>query len=213
MMSDCSEIIKQVSEFQIKGFLHEREAALLYAYARNQSQLGPALEIGSYCGKSTVFLGKGYEGSDFGVYAVDHHRGSEEHQVGELYHDPSLWDSARQRMNTFTFFSDTLKNFHLEQRVLPVIASSEWVAKNWGTKLAMVFVDGGHSEQAAQHDVLVWSKYLLPGGVLAIHDIYANEREGGQAPKNALLAVIKTGAFYLERKTQSLVMLRRKHIT
>ena len=89
---------------QIKGFLADDEAEALYQYAREASTLGPVLEIGSYCGKSTIYLGLACREANGTVFALDHHRGSEEHQQGEFFHDPELYDAGSGQMDTFREF-------------------------------------------------------------------------------------------------------------
>ena len=78
----------------IKGFLAEDEAQALYHYAGESLPLGPVLEVGSYCGKSTIYLGLAAKDQGSTVFALDHHRGSEEHQPGEIFHDPDLYDDS-----------------------------------------------------------------------------------------------------------------------
>ncbi len=205
----CEALQQKLAQRGTKGFLSEAEGECLYAYAASTARKGPVLEIGSYCGKSTVYLATACAEVGAVCFAVDHHRGSEEHQLGEQYHDKGLYDAQASRVNTFPPFVDTLEAFQLMDTVIPVVASSELAARAWQTPLAMAFVDGGHSEAAARHDVLQWGAQILPGGVLAVHDIYLTPEAGGQAPFNALLALLSAQPFYLERKVGSLVMLRR----
>ncbi|WP_438490689.1 class I SAM-dependent methyltransferase [Streptomyces sp. S186] len=76
----------------------------LYESALEQARRGVILELGTFCGKSTVYLAAGVEPSGGLVVTVDHHRGSEEHQVGEEYHDPSLLDADLTRIETLPYF-------------------------------------------------------------------------------------------------------------
>ncbi len=200
----------RVTQHAIKGFLADDEAAHLYHLAQAVAPLGPCLEIGSYCGKSTVYLGSACQSCGMTVYAVDHHRGSEEHQVGEEYHDPELFDAANQCMDSFTRFRKTLDIFELADTVVPVVASSALAARHWATPLSMVFVDGGHSHAMSRQDCLDWSRHILPGGVLAIHDIFPNPEDGGQGPYLALQAVLESGKFEWEETINSLGVLRKK---
>ena len=133
----------------VKGFLHPDEGAALYQYAQASASLGPCLELGSYCGKSTVYLGTAARDADGQVFAVDHHRGSEEHQLGEEYHDPELFDATVQRMASLPTLRHTLSQAELEPWVVPVVAASAQASKYWSIPLGMVFIDGGHSVQAA----------------------------------------------------------------
>ena len=166
----------------IKGFLAPEEGDALYQHALKAATTGPCLEIGSYCGKSTVYLGTACKKQQVTLYSVDHHRGSEEHQLGEEYHDAELYDTGTGLMDSFREFRCTIRQAELEDTVVPLVASSELASRHWSTPLAMVFIDGGHSEAAAQTDYRSWAGHIKRGGILAIHDLYPNPEEGGQAP-------------------------------
>lgn len=193
----------------VKGFLDPEEGESLYHLALESCQFGPCLEIGSYCGKSTVYLGLAckYRGSV--LFAVDHHRGSEEHQPGEEYHDPDLYDARSEKMDSFWEFRRTLKRAELEDNVVPIVASSPLTARQWRTPLGMVFIDGGHSLRAAMSDYRSWSGHLVPGGILAIHDIFPDESDGGQAPYTIWRMAIDSGLFEELPLVKTLGVLRR----
>lgn len=198
-----------IEDHQIKGFLAPDEAEALYKLALQSAPLGPCLEVGSYCGKSTVYLGSACREAGTVLFAVDHHRGSEEHQLGEEYHDPDLYDSTVQAMDSFPFLRRTLRLFDLQDAVVPVVAPSEVVARKWTTQLGLVFIDGGHSHEQALADCLAWSEKVSPGGLLLIHDIFPHPKDGGQGPYLALQAVVDSGSFRWERTINSLGVLRR----
>ena len=140
---------------QIKGFLATDEAEALYRHAREAGALGPVLEIGSYCGKSTIYLGLACRDNGGSVFALDHHRGSEEHQQGEFFHDPELFDAGEGVVDTFREFRRNIRRAGLDDIVVPVVAGSEAAARHWRTPLGMVFIDGGHSLDAALTDRLL----------------------------------------------------------
>jgi len=196
----------------VKGFLHPDEGARLYALGKQAAALGPCLEVGSYCGKSTVYLGSGVRAGGGQLFALDHHRGSEEHQKGEGYHDPELFDAAIERMDSLPAFRRTLFRAGLEQHVIPVIASSAQLGGVWRIPLGLVFIDGGHSFVAAETDLRAWMGHVLPGGFLAIHDIFASEAEGGQAPRTILERAEASGLFEPREMTRTLGVLQRKQI-
>ena len=179
----------------IKGFLADDEGAALYQHALETSAIGPCLEVGSYCGKSTVYLGTACQQNNSIVYAVDHHRGSEEHQLGEEYHDADLYDNGIELMDSFHTFRTTIRRANLDDTVVPIVSSSEVASRHWNTPLGMVFIDGGHSEEAAQTDYRSWSSFIKPGGILAIHDIFPNPEEGGQAPYNIWKLALASGLY------------------
>lgn len=194
---------------QIKGFLAEDEAQALYDHALDASRSGPVLEIGSYCGKSTIYLGLACRGNDSTVFALDHHRGSEEHQKGEFFHDPDLYDAGEGLFDTFKEFRRNIRNADLQDVVVPVVAGSEAAARHWQTKLAMVFIDGGHSLAAALTDYRCWTPHLQRGGILAIHDIFEDAHEGGQAPYAIYRMACASGLFEDLGRVNSLGLLRR----
>ena len=166
----------------VKGFLDPEEGARLFELASATATLGPCLEVGSYCGKSTIYLGAACQAAEQQLFAVDHHRGSEEHQPGEEYHDGELLDAVTGRMDSFIAFRRTIDKAGLEETVIPIVAGTAAAGKNWRTPLGMVFIDGGHSEAAALLDYRTWAAHLMVGGVLAIHDIFPDPADGGQAP-------------------------------
>jgi len=196
-------------KYKIKGFLSDEEGLALYNSTRDVAHIGPCLEVGSYCGRSSVFLGLGCQSKNTTLYAVDHHRGSEEHQPGELYHDAELFDHELQCMDSFPVFRRTLQLAKLEDTVVPIVAPSKLVARDWQTPLSLVFIDGGHSPSMSMEDCRVWSEKIAVGGLLMIHDIFEDERAGGQGPYQAMQAVLNNGRFAWEEKIQSLGVLRR----
>ncbi len=194
---------------QIKGFLADDEALALYEQALQVSTAGPVLEIGSYCGKSTIYLGLACRCNHSTVFALDHHRGSEEHQQGEFFHDPELFDSGEGVMDSFKEFRRNIREAGLDEVVVPVVAGSEVAARHWQTPLALVFIDGGHSLDAALTDYRCWMPHLMRGGVLAIHDLFADAHAGGQAPYAVYRMALASGLFENLGQVSSLGLLRR----
>ena len=193
----------------VKGFLHPDEGQCLYQLALEASALGPCLEVGSYCGKSTLYLGTGARDANGLLYALDHHRGSEEHQLGEEYHDPDLYDAQLQKMDSLPTFRRTLALAQLESVVVPIVASSAQAGRFWQTPLALVFIDGGHSREAALMDYRTWVGHLTIGGYLAIHDIFSDPADGGQAPYEIYQLAMASGLFEPVQMCRTLGVLRR----
>jgi predicted O-methyltransferase YrrM len=191
------------------GFMSPDEGLALYAAARDAAALGPLLEIGTYCGKSTIYLAAAARERGQIVITVDHHRGSEEHQPGWEYHDPGLVDPVTGRIDTLPAFRRVLFMTGLEDRVIAVVGRSTRVAGIWGTPLGMVFIDGGHTEQAARQDYQGWSPHLVAGGLLAIHDVFPDPADGGQAPYGIYRAALDSRRFVETKGTGSLRVLRR----
>jgi predicted O-methyltransferase YrrM len=193
----------------IKGFLADDEASALYEHALAASAHGPVLEIGSYCGKSTIYLGLACRTNDSTVFALDHHRGSEEHQAGEFFHDPDLYDAGEGLVDTFREFRRNIREAGLDDTVVPVVAGSEAASRHWQTPLGMLFIDGGHSLEAALTDYRCWSGHLQRGGVLAIHDLFEDAFEGGQAPYAVYRMARASGLYEDIGRVNSLGLLRR----
>jgi MMP 1-O-methyltransferase len=193
----------------VKGFLHPAEGARLYQLAARDCPPGPCLEVGSYCGKSTLYLGSACRARGTLLFAVDHHRGSEEHQPGEAYHDAELLDPASGRLDSFRAFRTTLSRAGLEQAVVPLVATSAMAARYWQTPLALVFIDGGHSREAALTDYRCWAPHVMPGGILAIHDLFPDPADGGQAPIEIYRLALASGLFAELATTHTLGVLRR----
>ncbi len=193
----------------VKGFLAEDEAEALYNYAAEASKSGAILEVGSYCGKSTIYLGCAAKPNNGVVFAVDHHRGSEEHQLGEEYHDADLYDASVELVDTFKDFRKNMRAADLDDTVIPIVSSSKVAAKMWHTPLAMVFIDGGHSFEAAEMDYRSWAPQVKIGGILAIHDLFPNPDEGGQAPITIYRLALASGLFEELEVVNTLGILRR----
>jgi MMP 1-O-methyltransferase len=195
---------------ECKGFLDDAEGMRLHALAREHAALGPLLEIGSYCGKSSVYLGSGAKAAGGTLICVDHHRGSEEHQPGEEYHDPALYDRDTQRMDSLFELRRTLHRAGLEDSTVLLVASSQRAARVWCTPLALVFIDGGHSHAQAHADYEGWAQHVMPGGVLAIHDLFPDPSTGGQAPIEIYRRALASGLFEALETTRTLGVLRRR---
>ena len=183
------------------------EGLALYAAAVNVDA-GPLLEIGGYCGKSAVYLGAAAAERGHILFSVDHHHGSEENQPGWEHHDPELVDPATGRIDTLPFFRRTIADAGLEGVVVAVVGESTAVARAWDTPLGLLFIDGGHAEAVVNADYDSWIRHLRPGGILAIHDVFADPAEGGQAPYHVYLRALGDG--YTDVGGQgSLRLLRR----
>ncbi|RNL85591.1 class I SAM-dependent methyltransferase [Halostreptopolyspora alba] len=193
-----------------KGFMPTNEGLALYETALAHAGLGPVLEVGTYCGKSTVFLGAAVQRTGGTVVTVDHHRGSEEHQQGWEYHDPTMVDPATGRLDTLGTFRETMAAAGLEDEVVAVVGRSADVARLWHAPLGMLFIDGGHTEQAAREDYAGWSPHVRPGGALAIHDVFPDPRDGGRAPYDIYRRSLDSGEFTEVRVVGSLRVLRRR---
>ncbi|MET9252867.1 class I SAM-dependent methyltransferase [Streptomyces sp. NPDC003717] len=195
-----------------KGFMPAHEGLALYAAAVEAGRLGlPLLEVGTYCGRSTLLLADAARAAGVTALTVDHHRGSEEQQPGWDYHDPDTVDPELGVMDTLPLFRRTLHLAGLEEHVVALVGRSPQVAAVWQTPLALVFVDGGHTDEAAGADYEGWAPHVADGGLLVIHDVFPEPADEftGQAPYRVYLRALASGAFTEVSATDSLRVLRR----
>ncbi|KNX39570.1 class I SAM-dependent methyltransferase [Luteipulveratus halotolerans] len=191
-----------------KGFMPDDEGAALYDVARSTLP-GTWLEIGTYCGKSTILLGSAAREVGAQVVTVDHHHGSEENQPGWEWHDTSMVDARTDRLDTLPTFRQTLDD-HVSDTVSAVIATTAQVAQWWCTPVQLLFLDGNHTEETAQHDYRAFAPHVVPGGVLLVHDVFPDPADGGQAPWHVVQAALDSGRFTEEAVHGSLRVLRAR---
>jgi MMP 1-O-methyltransferase len=198
-----------------KGFMPEDEGLLLHLVARERLPHGPVLEVGTYCGKSAIYLGAAARevaaaaGPRNVVFTVDHHRGSEENQAGWEHHDPSLVDDESGLMDTLPVFRRTLARAGLEDHVVAVVGRSTTVSAHWRTPLSMLFIDGGHAEEHAQNDYTGWAPWLSSRAALVIHDVFPDPADGGQPPYHVFQRALAGGCFEETDALGSMRVLRR----
>jgi MMP 1-O-methyltransferase len=192
-----------------KGFMPPAEGEALGAAAAAYAPAGPIVEIGTYCGKSTIYLAAAAAQAGRKVITVDHHRGSEENQPGWEYHDPGMVDPAVGLLDTLPTFRSTLAASGLEQHVIAIVGRSAEVAKLWREPIGILFIDGGHTEAAATADYEGWAPHIAEGGALAIHDVFPNPADGGRPPYLVYLRAMASGAFKEVSVTGSLRVLER----
>lgn len=185
------------------------EGLALYEAAMSLAVPGPLLEVGSYCGKSAIYLGAAAQSRGRVLFAVDHHRGSEENQPGWEHHDPELIDPELGVMDTLPFFRRAVHGAGLEGTVVAVVGDSLAVAAAWTGPLAMAFIDGGHGPKPARADYEGWAPHVAPGGLLAIHDVFPDPADGGRPPYEIYLRALDSGAFAETRAVGSLRILHR----
>ncbi len=129
----------------------DREVKCLYSLAKDSRQ-GAIVEIGSWKGRSTVYLAKGAEANGQGnkVYAIDPH----------LH-------------NTETIFKDNMKRARVNHIVVPIIMRSEDAVKQWSYPISLLFIDGAHDFESTRRDFMLWEPYVIGGGQIAFHDKFA----------------------------------------
>lgn len=186
------------------------EGLALFEAASSVPVDGPMLEVGSYCGKSSIYLGAAAANLDRVLFAVDHHRGSEENQAGWEHHEPDLVDPAANKLDTLPTFRRTIHDAGLEKSVIAVVADSPTLGPLWTTPLSLLFIDGGHGEEPARLDYEVWTPHVAVGGTLCIHDVFPDPADGGRPPYERIYKpAVESGMFIEQRVVGSLRVLRR----
>lgn len=194
---------------QVRGFMPADEGRALHDAALRFLRGGVGVEIGTYCGKSTLLLGAAAQQADSVLFTVDHHHGSEEHQAGWEFHDASLVDEVTGLFDTLPVFRRALDAAALDEHVVAVVGKSPIVARAWRTPLDLLFIDGGHSEAAATQDFEGWAKWVAPGGALIIHDVFPDPKDGGRPPYYIYCRAVDSGQFQEVSATGSLRVLQR----
>jgi len=193
----------------VKGFLARDEAGALERHARAVTAAGAFVEIGSWCGRSSVYIGRAAREAGRILYAVDHHRGSEEHQPGEGYHDPTLFDATLGRVDTLPEFRRTIARAGLEDTVMALVGPSATLGRWWQGPIGFLFIDGGHAMETALGDYRAWTPHIAPGGTLAIHDVFPDPADGGRPPYEVYTLALASGLFEPVERVNSLEILRR----
>jgi len=193
----------------VTGFMPADEGRVLYDTAADYLGDGIGVEIGTYCGKSTVMLGAAAQQTGGLVYTIDHHHGSEEHQPGWEYHDTTMVDPVTGLFDTLPALRHTLDAAGVDDHVVAIVGRSPVVARGWRTPLRFLFIDGGHTEEAANRDFDGWARWVDVGGALVIHDVFPDPADGGQAPFHIYRRALDTGDFREVRATGSMRVLER----
>jgi MMP 1-O-methyltransferase len=202
-------VLRKLAE-EARGFMPPDEGLALHDSAAGVAVGGPLLEVGSYCGKSSIYLGAAARGLGRLLFALDHHRGSEENQPGWEWHEPDLVDPAVGKMDTLPWFRRTIHDAGLESTVVAVVGESPAVARAWATPLAFLFIDGGHGVEPARLDYELWTPHVAPGGLLAIHDVFPDPAAGGRPPYEQIyLPALASRRFTEVAAVGSLRVLRR----
>jgi MMP 1-O-methyltransferase len=197
---------------EAKGFMPDAEGMALHraGLSAGRSGLGPLLEIGTYCGKSAVYLGAAARETGSVLFSVDHHHGSEELQAGWPDHDPEVVDQATGMMDTLPWARRTISAAGLENHVVLIVGESVSAARGWAGAVSLLFIDGGHGEEVAWADYRCWAPKVAMGGTLAIHDVFTDAKDGGQVPYDLYCAALGSGEFEETGATGSLRVLCRR---
>ncbi len=202
--------VMKASAEAARGFMPPNEGVALHEAALLVSDsAAPMLEIGSYCGKSGIYLGSAAKERNTILFALDHHRGSEENQPGWEWHEPDLVDPEVGVIDTLPRFRRTIFDAGLEGTVVALVGDSPTVGSRWAIPLSFLFIDGGHGSEPAHRDFELWTPWIEDGGILAIHDVFPDPADGGRPPYEIYCRAIESGEFTDVSATGSLRVLRR----
>jgi MMP 1-O-methyltransferase len=197
----------------VKGFMPDDEGEALFYSALEAGRARPTgatlVEIGAWCGKSTVYLGAACEASGSVLFSIDHHHGSAENQAGWDHHDVEVVDPRTGRIDTLPFWRRTILDAALGASVVGLVGDSATIASRWSTPVDLCFIDGGHGSEPAWADFSGWAPKVVAGGVLAIHDVFPDPADGGRPPYELWMAALESGEFAEAGATGSLRLLRR----
>lgn len=193
-----------------RGFMPPDEGRLLFRRAKERLPFGPVLEVGTYCGKSALYFGAAALETNGPVFTVDHHRGSEENQVGWEHHEPDTVDPEFGLMDTLGLFRKNIARAGIEEQVIAIVGHSATVAQWWRTPLSLLFIDGGHGVEPARNDYLGWTPWVAPDGLLIIHDVFPDPADGGRPPYEEIyLPALASGRFVEIEALGSMRVLQR----
>jgi len=202
----------------VKGFMPEDEGRALFEAAlctcldpRSGEVVTKAtvVEVGAWCGKSTVYLGAACEAGGAVLFSIDHHHGSEENQEGWDHHDRQVVDPETGRIDTLPFWRRTIVRAGLGATVVGMVGDSPTIASRWTTPVDFCFIDGGHGSEPAWADFNGWSPKVKEGGILAIHDVFPDPADGGRPPYELWCAAVESRQFSEAGEQGSLRLLRR----
>jgi predicted O-methyltransferase YrrM len=144
---------------KIGGWLTDKEGELLFNLAKECKGNGVIVEIGSWKGKSTIWLGKGsHQGKKVKIYAIDPHTGSSEHRKDVA----TVW--------TFDEFRENMKNAQVADVVEPILKTSAKAAEDFNKPIEFIFIDGAHEYEFVKLDFDLWFPKVINNGVIAFHD-------------------------------------------
>lgn len=147
--------------YDVRGWLSEQEAAILCDLGKDKR----VLEIGSFCGKSTICLAQVAKV----VHSVDWHRG------GDGLGVECKW--------TLPEFIKNLERYEVHEKVGVHCGTVELcgpaLREAW---FGLVFVDAAHDYHNVLHDLGVARRCVYPGGVICCHDF--NETGVSEAVKD-----------------------------
>lgn len=153
--AEVADFIKE----NIKGMLNEKEGQLLYDLAKNSPRDSIIVEIGSWMGKSTLWLLAGSQaGNKIRVYSIDHHIGDDEiHR-----HYGKIW--------TYNKFKENIQKSGFWHLILPLVMTSKEASQIIDESISLLFIDGCHEYESVLEDYNLWYPKIITEGIIAFHD-------------------------------------------
>lgn len=182
----------------LDGFFSEDEGRWYARFAR-ALRGGIFVEVGSWKGRSTSFIGAVCMANGTRLVCVDHWRGSSD-LLAETYAAALAVEDVEQT------FRKNMSELGIAAEVIaePSTLAAERFEPH---SVDRVFLDAGHDKASVAEDLRVWSERLVPGGVLAGHD-YDFKHADVQAAVDEFAAhndlVVRKGPraiYWLERAT------------
>ena len=154
---EIDEIKKLVSN--VEGWLDDKEGELLYSLAKRCAGKGVIVEIGSFKGKSTIWLGKGSKsGKKVRIYAIDPHTGG------------SWYKRMRRHVWSLDDFEKNIRNAEVDDIIIPIVKTSEEAAQRFDHPIELIFIDGLHEYEHVKKDFTLWYPKVIDGGIMVFHD-------------------------------------------
>ncbi len=158
----------------VPGWLTIHEGQFLEKAALAQKRkAGAIVEIGSFRGKSTIWLTLAGDR----VWAVDPHEGKY---------------SGGRTASTLPGFLKNLSRAGVRTLVTPVVKTSMAAARTWHRPIKLLFIDALHDEAHAKEDVMLWSPHVVEGGMVAMHDAFCGWQGAGDV---AMRNIVYGGAY------------------
>lgn len=140
----------------VQGWFWPKEGRAFYKLVQKNHHLGVVVELGSYHGKSTICPAQGSKKINDGkVYAIDNF-------IGDKYTGLSG--------NFFQIFKKNIKKYELMEWVASIKGDFSEIAETWKKPIRLLFIDGSHDYEQIKRDFENWQKFVVPGGIIALHD-------------------------------------------
>lgn len=142
----------------VEGWLDPDEGRLLYCLAAEADPTGHIVEIGSWHGRSTIWLAAGAQaGRGAHVVAIDPHVGTHLREEGA---------TTDQILHT------NLVQAGVRDQATILVTTSEVAAADWSRPISLLWIDGDHEYESARRDYLLWEPHLMSDAVVALHDTF-----------------------------------------